>query len=94
MGTDAAVSGREPLFSRAYSADGRRSTNGMARIRQELLRALREEGLLDSTGSYQRTDSGHGPMVYYCLEVVSSRKIYRAEAPACLGEVTMHVYEV
>jgi hypothetical protein len=96
MGTDAAVSGREPLIERSYHADGSTTTNGIVRVRKELLAALYEQGLLDrSAGSYQLVSSGNnGTKVHYQICVLASGRTFHAEAPACLGEVTMHVHEV
>ncbi len=96
MGTDAAVSNREPLFTKVYRADGKETTNGTIRVRRELLDALYERNLLDSIKGSFTLLSGNleGVTLHYRIEVHATGKIYHAEAPACLGEVTMCVYEV
>jgi len=99
MGTDAEVSEGKPIMDPlVYHADGRTvaTSNGCARLRREMLAALKDKGLLDPTKeAFTLIGSDHGALsMFYEIKGELSGRTFRAEAPTHLGEVEMKVYEV
>lgn len=100
MGTDAEVSAGKPIIVRTYHADGRsngrvaESSNGMVRLRLELLNALRRKGhLRPDEGFSLRNSDVQGATMFYEIEA-DSKRIFRGEASTGLGEIELRVYEV
>lgn len=99
MGTDAEVSEGKPIMDpRVYHADGRTvaTSNGCARLRHEMLKALKDKDLLDpAKEAFTLVGSDHGALsMFYEIKGALSGRTFRAVAPTNLGEVEMKIYEV